>query len=151
MRTKAFTLALLIFLVMTGAAFAQTGTITGQIFDPAGAVVPNATITATSDSTNVTRTVTSSSAGVYSLAALPPSVYTIVVTAPGFQQQTRTNVVLNIAAILPVNINLAVAGSATTVEVPSNHLAMVSHPDDVVALIETAATALAVHGEAVHA
>jgi Carboxypeptidase regulatory-like domain len=117
MRTKAFTLALLIFLVMTGAAFAQTGTITGQIFDPAGAVVPNATITATSDSTNVTRTVTSSSAGVYSLAALPPSVYTIVVTAPGFQQQTRTNVVLNIAAILPVNINLAVAGSATTVEV----------------------------------
>jgi pimeloyl-ACP methyl ester carboxylesterase len=40
---------------------------------------------------------------------------------------------------------------ATTVEVPSNHLAMVSHPDDVVALIETAASALAVHGEAVHA
>ena len=38
---------------------------------------------------------------------------------------------------------------ATTVEVPSNHLAMVSHPDDVVALIETAASALAVHGEAV--
>ncbi|HXO06420.1 MAG TPA: alpha/beta hydrolase [Solirubrobacteraceae bacterium] len=41
--------------------------------------------------------------------------------------------------------------SATTVEVPSNHLAMVSHPDDVVALIETAASALAVHGEAIHA
>ena len=38
---------------------------------------------------------------------------------------------------------------ATTVEVASNHVAMVSHPDDVVALIETAATALAVHGEAV--
>jgi pimeloyl-ACP methyl ester carboxylesterase len=32
---------------------------------------------------------------------------------------------------------------ATTVEVPSSHVAMVSHPEDVVALIETAAGALA--------
>ena len=28
---------------------------------------------------------------------------------------------------------------STTVEIPSNHVAMVSHPDDVVQLIETAA------------
>ena len=33
---------------------------------------------------------------------------------------------------------------ATVVEVPSNHVAMVSHPDDVVKLIETAAEAVAV-------
>jgi pimeloyl-ACP methyl ester carboxylesterase len=38
---------------------------------------------------------------------------------------------------------------ATTVEVPSNHCAMVSHPDEVVQLIETAAEAVAVAGEAV--
>jgi pimeloyl-ACP methyl ester carboxylesterase len=31
---------------------------------------------------------------------------------------------------------------ATTVEVPTNHVAMVSHPDDVVQLIETAAEAV---------
>ena len=33
---------------------------------------------------------------------------------------------------------------ATTVEVPTNHVAMVSHPDDVVQLIKTAAEAVAV-------
>ena len=33
---------------------------------------------------------------------------------------------------------------ATTVEVPTNHVAMVSHPDDVVQLIETAAEAVLV-------
>jgi hypothetical protein len=33
---------------------------------------------------------------------------------------------------------------ATTVEVPSNHVAMVSHPDDVLTLIETAARAVPV-------
>jgi pimeloyl-ACP methyl ester carboxylesterase len=37
---------------------------------------------------------------------------------------------------------------ATTIEVPSNHVAMVSHPDEVVELIETAAQALAVPAEA---
>jgi pimeloyl-ACP methyl ester carboxylesterase len=40
---------------------------------------------------------------------------------------------------------------ATTVEIASNHVAMVSHPDDVVELIEAAASTLTVHGEAVHA
>jgi predicted protein tyrosine phosphatase len=33
---------------------------------------------------------------------------------------------------------------ATTVEVSTNHVAMVSHPDDVVKLIETAAEAVSV-------
>ncbi len=38
---------------------------------------------------------------------------------------------------------------ATTIDVESNHVAMVSHPDEVVELIETAARALAVDVEAV--
>ena len=38
---------------------------------------------------------------------------------------------------------------ATTVEVASNHVAMVSHPDDVVELIEAAAEAVAVPAEPV--
>ncbi len=123
MRFKAF--AIIFLLVMTGAAFAQTGTITGQIFDPAGAAVPGATVTATSGSTGATRTVTSSSAGVYSITALPPAVYSVVVSATGFQPFTRTNVVLNVAATLPLNFNLAVAGAATTVEVQDVSLAPV--------------------------
>jgi hypothetical protein len=35
---------------------------------------------------------------------------------------------------------------ATTVEIPSNHLAIVSHPDDVGRLIETAAESLPAAG-----
>ena len=125
MRFRALAATFLAFLVMTGAAFAQTGSITGQIFDPAGAVVPNATVTATSNSTNVTRTVTSTSAGLYSIAALPPAVYTVVVSASGFQPHTRSNVTLNIAATLSLNFNLVVAGGATTVDVQENTSAAV--------------------------
>ena len=36
---------------------------------------------------------------------------------------------------------------ATTVEVPSSHVAMVSHPDDVIKLTETAADAWVASGE----
>jgi hypothetical protein len=36
------------------------------------------------------------------------------------------------------------ARGATTTEVPTNHVAMVSHPDEVVTIIETAAAAVPV-------
>jgi pimeloyl-ACP methyl ester carboxylesterase len=38
---------------------------------------------------------------------------------------------------------------ATTIEIPSNHCAMVSHPDEVAKLIKTAAQAVTVPAEAV--
>ena len=97
--------------------FAQTGSVTGQVFDSAGRAVPNATLTATSTTTGLTQTAVSSSAGLYNFSALPPATYTISVTANGFQTATRSNVVLTIAAILPVNFNLAVGSASQTVNV----------------------------------
>ncbi len=98
-------------------AFGQTGTMTGQILDLSGAAVSNARVTATSESTGFTTVVTSTSAGVYNLAALPPSVYTVTVSAEGFQQIVRKSVVLNVAAILPLNFKLSVAGATVSVDV----------------------------------
>ena len=103
-------------LFVTGAV-AQTGSITGQVLDTSGAVIPNAQITATSPATGVTRTVSSSSAGIYNFAALPPSVYNVSATASGFQVETRKDVTLNIAATLPINLTLSVSGASTTVDV----------------------------------
>ena len=96
---------------------AQTGSITGQIQDPSGAVIPNATVTATSSLTGISQTVSSTSAGIYTFAALPPSVYTVQASASGFQAQTKTNVTLNIAATLPLNFALTITGTTTTVAV----------------------------------
>ena len=98
-------------------AFAQTGSITGQVLDPGAAAVVNAKVTATSEATGFTSSVSTTSAGLYSFGALPPAVYTVTITAPGFQDVTRHGVVLNIAATLPLNFKLAVAGSNTSVEV----------------------------------
>ena len=103
-------------LSVTGAV-AQTGSITGQVLDTSGAVISNAQITATAPATGITRTVSSSSAGIYDFAALPPAVYNVSATASGFQEETRRNVILNIAATLPINFTLGVSGGNTTVDV----------------------------------
>jgi len=73
-------------LSVTGAV-AQTGSITGQVLDTSGAVISNAQITATAPATGITRTVSSSSAGIYDFAALPPAVYNVSATASGFRRR----------------------------------------------------------------
>ena len=117
MRFRSFLVFLFAIAFVTSAALAQTGTITGQVFDPSGAAIAGAQVTATSTATNLTRSTTTSSAGLYSFTALPPSSYDITVSAAGFQAQAKKNVVLNVAATLPVNFNLAVASASTSVAV----------------------------------
>jgi hypothetical protein len=98
-------------------AWAQTGSITGQVLDQAGAAIPNATVTATSGSTGISQTATTTSSGLYNFAALPPAVYTITVGATGFSTVTKNDVTLNVAAVLPVNFKLTVGTANTTVNV----------------------------------
>ena len=97
--------------------WSQTGSITGQVLDPGGAAIPNATVTATSAATGTTQTATTTSSGLYNFAALPPAVYTVSASATGFATVTKSNVTLNIAAVLPVNFNLTVGAASTTVNV----------------------------------
>src|SRR6185312_6273437 len=125
MRFKHLGIAVLALVSMVGVAFAQTGTVTGQVFDPGGALVPGASVTVTSESTGLTRTSTTTSAGIYDFAALPPSVYTVTVEAPGFQTLSRKNVILNVAATLPVNFTLSLAGAVASVDVQDGAVAPV--------------------------
>jgi hypothetical protein len=97
--------------------FAQTGSLTGVVTDASGAVVPKASITATSNSTGIQQTTTTTSAGIYTFAALAPAHYTVVVNATGFQQTTFNDVVITIAQTVPLNAKLEVGSASTTVNV----------------------------------
>ena len=67
-------------------SFAQTlGTITGEVKDASGAVIPGATVTATNTGTNATREMQSNEAGAYSFPALPPGPYIVKAELQGFQ------------------------------------------------------------------
>src|SRR5713101_38122 len=86
-----FSLAVLMCLCGTLlTAQTETGQITGTVFDPAGAVVPEAKITVKSLSTGSSREVTSTGAGTYTVTNLLPGTYQITANKPGFstiQQQ----------------------------------------------------------------
>ena len=76
------------------AAQAGGAAIQGTVTDSSGAVIPGAAITVTNNETNLQRTVTSNSAGLYNLPNLPPGRYRVQVSMAGFQTNVRENFAL---------------------------------------------------------
>src|SRR5688572_29439901 len=70
------------------AAQSNTGSITGVITDPNGAVIPNATVTVTNQGTNETRTVQTDEEGRYDVPSLSTGTYTVEATGAGFQSSS---------------------------------------------------------------
>ena len=77
MLRAAWLLAFISFAGFAGTAAAQIGggSIAGVVSDPAGSPLYGATITATSLRTHASRTVLSSSAGIFTLPGLAPGPY----------------------------------------------------------------------------
>ena len=105
---------LLLLGLVAGNLAAQTtsGAIAGSILDPSGAVVPNATVTATNDATHIITTAKSASAGAYRFPNLPQGTYTVTAVVPGFDKATETGVIVHINSVTSLDIKL-VAGEVT--------------------------------------
>ncbi len=102
-----------------GSAYGQSdrATITGTVTDPSGAVVPNATVTATDPSTAAAFTTTTNANGVYNIPSLPIAVYTVEVSHPGFQTYKHTGISPMATQVMLVNVRLKVGSAAQTVTV----------------------------------
>ncbi len=100
-------------------SFAQTitATIAGTVTDPNGAVVPGATVTATSNDTSLVKTATTDDEGRYTLPFLQPGFYTIKVESSGFAGVARPDVKLEVAQTATLDFSLGVGGSQETVQV----------------------------------
>lgn len=94
-------------------------TLTGTVTDASGAVVPSAEVQAANTDTGQKYTVKTSGSGGYFIPYMLPGLYSVAVTAPGFQKQVRDKVLLDAAKSLGVNFQLQVGSSAQTVEVTS--------------------------------
>ena len=80
-------------LILTAGLRAQTlGTVTGEVKDSTGAVIPGATITVRNTGTNVPRSVTTNDDGIYNVPALNPGTYEVRVERRGFKSASRTNI-----------------------------------------------------------
>ncbi|MDR3752735.1 MAG: carboxypeptidase regulatory-like domain-containing protein [Terracidiphilus sp.] len=112
------TIALAALLTIGAPLRAQTasGTVTGVVSDPAGAVVLGANVTARNTATGEIRKTVSNSAGVFSIPALPPGPYTVDATAKGFEEDT-SNLTLSVGQILNINFSLKVGSANEKIEV----------------------------------
>ncbi len=99
--------ALFLMLSVQG-LFAQSGraNITGTVTDSQGAVVPDATVTATNTKTGVAVPVVTNSSGVYNIIQLVPGVYLLKVEKEGFGAQQREEITLVAEQSLGANFTL---------------------------------------------
>src|SRR5215831_8193027 len=115
-----FVVALALTLTVFGLSTpAQTnkGTITGTVTDAKGGVVAGATVTTTNTQTNAARVVTTNDRGNYEIPLLDVGVYKITVSATGFKSTTLDNVELHVGDKLPIDVQLAAAGSSEVINV----------------------------------
>ena len=71
-------LLFVLFALASATVSAQTaGGITGEVTDPSGGLVPNASVTATNTATNVARLTTTNASGIYSFPDMTPGMYAV--------------------------------------------------------------------------
>src|SRR4051794_30956520 len=80
-------------------AQSDRGTITGSVTDPAGAIIPTASITATNVETGAKFETTTTSTGNYTLVQLPAGVYNLETYAAGFSKLVQKGIRVQVAAI----------------------------------------------------
>ena len=107
-----------------------TGTLRGQVFDPTGAAVPNAQVTATNQETGVSVKITTTSAGTYSFPSLIPGLYKVSVEAKGFKNFVATDisVIANQDNVADTHLDLGVA--TEVVEVTAGGVAVQTTSSD---------------------
>ena len=126
-------LAAAIFSVPALLAQTVTGAVSGTVFDPTGAVVPNAMVEVINVATGVRTTATSNNAGVYSVRFLPIGQYKVEVTAPGFSKLTVPPFALEIDQTAKVDGHITV-GTSTSVEVQGAQAPILDTTDGTVGL-----------------
>jgi hypothetical protein len=112
-------LAAAVFMLGAGVASAQSGTasIDGRVTDQQGAVVPGATATLHNVATAASRTAVTNQSGLYQFIALPPGVYDLTVSMPGFQTAKFTKLELRVDMQARRDVQLSVGMTeAVTVE-----------------------------------
>jgi hypothetical protein len=91
----------------------------GTVTDPSGAVVPNATITATNASSGYRQSATANANGRYSLA-VPAGTYHVETSMPGFQTYSVAGVNVSSGGATSLNARLNVGSTSETIEVTSD-------------------------------
>src|SRR6266568_9105886 len=101
----------------TTLAQVTSGSLTGIVNDPSGAVVPGARVVLTDANKGYNYTTITDAAGRYLVTNLLPSVYKITVEASGFKTFTQAGITLDVGARVAVDVRLQLGAATQSVEV----------------------------------
>jgi len=123
LRILPLALALAVVTLLLNAVILQaqvdTGSITGSISDPSGAVVGGAKVTMTNEGTGASLSTTTRSDGIYEFSPVRIGSYKLEASAPGFKTLVQVHVVVDVSARVEENFRLQTGAVSETVEVTS--------------------------------
>ncbi len=133
---------LLIALVFVASAFAQSvaglGAISGTVRDASGAAVPNAQVVIANESKGIRRSMNTTEAGVFTAVSLVPSTgYTVSVNGQGFAAYEAREIQVLVGQNVNLEVELAVAGTTTQVQVEATAPIVDSTKTDVSQVVGT--------------
>ena len=121
MRNRVSVLLLVISMITVAPAiaFAQAlGTVAGTVRDASGAVLPGVTVEASSPVLiEKVRTAVSDGTGQYAVTNLPPGIYTITYSLPGFSTVKREAVEVSVNFTTTINADMRIGAVEETITV----------------------------------
>ena len=114
-------IAVLSVFLFASIAFAQyRAGIQGSVTDSAGALVPGAKVTVTSQETTISHTAETGDSGIYTVVGLAPGKYTLTVEKTGFSKKVLNDVQIGAEQVQAINLTLDVGQISETVNVSAS-------------------------------
>ena len=113
-------LALLLLATLPVLASDDNVVLTGIVSDPTAAVVPQVTVIVRNSATATEEKTSTREDGSYSFLSLPPGLYDLRISSPGFRPQSIKALQLTSGKTLKLDITLALAEQSTIVEVSAD-------------------------------
>ena len=118
--TSSIVLLLAVLLLWQAPGWAQSasGSVSGTVTDPTGAVVPKAKVVLKTESTGTTRETQTNASGVFFFPAVQPGVYSVQISSAGFNDWEFKAITMTQGGSVTVpNIVLQLSGTKTEVQV----------------------------------
>jgi hypothetical protein len=94
-----------------------SGEIRGTVTDPAGAVIPKATILAEDTEKAIRRTSVTDENGQFEFTGLPPSTYRVTAKISGFQTEILRDVVVSVGQSVILDVHMKISTGSEVIEV----------------------------------
>ncbi|MBM3725144.1 MAG: TonB-dependent receptor [Acidobacteria bacterium] len=137
MRSLIACAAILAASTIVGWAQGERGTVTGTVTDSSGAVVTGAKATLRNMETNLSNSVESNTAGIYTFPALNPGRYELSVESSGFKTRKVSNIPVSVGLTATINVQMEVGAVSESVQVTATAVQLEAQTSGLGKTVET--------------